>query len=370
MVSLRVHLYFLLAVPGCGARTGLGDPGADGVDCDGDGFPSLIVHGTDCDDSAPEVHPGAQVPAAPAGWSIEYPFASHEAGGASSGVVADGSSLGIFFGAGRDTRGVTWLEQRACSWHQELVDEEGQGPVSVGRGADGAFVVTFRESSTDDDRRELRVARRSEEGWSSMAVSGVAWVVESEFATGGAGDIVVFLGSVEPSGPDALHIALPSAAGQWAVAETIDSSEDAFLPSVSSDAEGRIHIAFIKTSDPRPMAHAVGLPGSWALDLASREGAGAGTSLSTGPANVVSIAFTSEVGNDVVLVSDRTGAWAQELVDSRNVNGPLDLALAVDPWGRPHIAYYDLNRRELRYASRAARRYLEHGDRRHPAQRL
>lgn len=121
---------------------------------------------------------------------------------------------------------------------------------------------------------------------------------------------------------------------------------------IGVDAEGAVHFAGARfTGDPaqRAVVHITNRGGEW---TAEEIGTGyAGLAFALGPDGTPVVAFGGPAGE--LLVSIRMdGTWEENVVDAQATSCCMNLAVAVDPGGARHVAYflsqYD---QELRYAT-------------------
>ncbi len=236
-------------------------------------------------------------------------------------------------------------------WHYEVVDvssEEGCY-ASLGIDSTGKMHIGYYDSGNDD----LKYVTNRSGSW-------VAETIDSE------GDVGRYT-SLAIDSKDKVHISYfderkgnlkyaTNKSGSW-VAETVDGAADfSGYTSLAIDPKDKVHISYFSylwlIGD---LKYATNKSGSWVtetlqyLGYKPREFDGS-ASLAIDSTDKVHISFYDARNNDLKYVTNKSGSWVIETVDSEEHVG-VDNSLAIDSTDKVHIGYFDESNSDLKYAT-------------------
>lgn len=187
----------------------------------------------------------------------------------------------------------------------------------------------------------------------------------ADMAVDGAGVVHMIYAGEVPGGPD--HERRPIYArfdGAWTYAELDDVlvTDHPRAVALALDDQDRPHLAYayhremgMGQDSEFILAHAYQQDDAWVTETAEdylfvREF----LALDVGPAGEVVIGYADDKDSSVWISERAGGTWTREKVE---VDAAEDLgwgvSVAVDAWGRPHVAYVDRTQRHLHYARRS-----------------
>jgi hypothetical protein len=246
-------------------------------------------------------------------------------------------------------------------WRIETVDAGGHVGLytSVAVGPDGRVHVVY----VDGESGALKHALRHDDAWRVDTVDADA----NHGADWSLGATLAGLTSVTVDATGRAHVAYyDDAAGvlRYAVQfgdgwrrEVADGAAFAGLdPSIAVGPDGVVRIAYCDFGSDRLKLAARG-PGGWTSEVVDADGlTGMGASLALDPdggAHVMYREYGSALGPKQLRYAERRGGlWGVQVVDPGPKAGRYP-ALALDAVGEPHVAYFDDDYQNLRYAERA-----------------
>jgi hypothetical protein len=142
-------------------------------------------------------------------------------------------------------------------------------------------------------------------------------------------------------------------AGTW-VTETVDpNAQNVSTVAMGHDALGRLHIVYNANAKLR---HALLANKAWTIETlaidANPYGDAATHAVAADPTGSLHIAYYDSATHSLRHASNESGAWTTESIDGGGDVG-LHVSLAVDPAGRLHASYYDATNGDLKYATNA-----------------
>lgn len=243
-------------------------------------------------------------------------------------------------------------------WSIETIDDQ----VDAGQHADLAIGPDGRLFASYYDRTngDLKVAVRDGAGWRSETVDSdgdVGW--HTSIAVDSAGQPRV---SYVHAATGVLRYATRASDG-WHV-ETVDAAVNqgahwslqsalARLTSIAVDASDRAHIAYYDDQGAT-LHYAVQREGGWRLEVADAAAySGVDPSIAIDPSGGPRIAYSDYVNDRLKLATRLAHSWLPQVVDDQGLVG-MGATLALDRQGRAHIMYREygaaLGAKVLRYA--------------------
>ncbi len=98
------------------------------------------------------------------------------------------------------------------------------------------------------------------------------------------------------------------------------------------------------------LKHATNLSGIWSIEIVALSSPNMNTSLVLDSSDNVHIKHSS--GNNLIYLTNTTGSWIEEIVDSEFPSTGMSTSLAIDSSDKIHISYLD-GLSNLKYATNA-----------------
>ena len=322
---------------------GLGD--VCDPDADGDGVDSLEAGGEDCDDADALTHPGAVdwvLGACPAGeeaWSLEVPDAAGSVGAFSSLVVEGSGQMQVVYA---DTAGkkLKHAVGGPGDWAVEVAATQGGYYASLAVDAGGHAHV----SHFDTVAQQLLYTENTTGTWTTTAVPPGAPV------KGSYAEMLLVNGSPTIVYADYTNggVAIAGLDGSTWTTDTISPLLSTALAATLSP-DGGIYVAVQAGGKISVISNA---SGDWSTEQVDAEGsAGYGASIAVDAFGKVHLAYNDTGGARLRYATNRSGAWLAETV-LFDIGTPGETSVLVDGDGAVHVGYYEGNDRNLGLASR------------------
>ncbi len=238
---------------------------------------------------------------------------------------------------GADSR-LVYATNQTGAWTTEPVDAAGPAaPISaIGLTAAGAPVAAYVRNNA------LYYAAKTSDGWAVQSVASPAALGSPRaLALASAGAAITYYDAQAPG----LRLAA-QAGGTWQIIDVDDGAGVGGAASLALDDRGSFHIAY-RDAAAQALKHATNAGGTWAATVAA-SGADVGAQTDIAAAGgATNICFYGTPG--LGWAQRANAGWTLDLLDSGGVVG-LYASLALDAEGAPHIAYFDLTNKRLKYA--------------------
>lgn len=196
----------------------------------------------------------------------------------------------------------------------------------------------------------LRHAWRDATGWHFEGPNNAAFMANMpDIAVDGSGQIHIAY-SEQSNSDETLMYGLRGASG-W-IWETVDT--DTYMPgvltaSLALDGAGSPHLSYVKTDDTT-LRYASKATGAWSFEAVSPTGGAESISSLRIDESGMALVTWWDAGVGAVMYACKTpGGWAITPIDT-TVAGVMDLCLALDPYGNPHVVCDDATNGVVRLA--------------------
>ena len=273
--------------------------GVDGVDADGDGHASTDSGGGDCDDADPDIHPDAEDIL----WHIEE-------------LMRITGTAGRHPSALLDSAGALHVAYR-----------NGIGSIRYGTDASGAFVDA------------------------PVADTGDVSTVQTSIALGPGGVVVIAFQGAD----DTVNVATRNGDGTFAVESIPGTVHNTGARALAVDAGGAYHVVFHQTlGGASDLGYATNASGSWVVTTPITTGdTGRDPAIVIDGAGVRHVFFQDVSNTQLIHAWDDGGGFMSEIVDDAGDNGRYASPF-VDSDGALHVTYRSETTEGLRYATDAS----------------
>jgi hypothetical protein len=354
---------------------GIGDACYSDYDTDGDGYISVLMGGSDCDDLDPSVNPG--MPEIPYnGKNDDCNLATRD-----DDLDGDGYLRSEWITGSVDSTGDVGLDSSIAvdsnnKVHISYLDNWPNMVLKYATNASGSWVITTVDSNGsvgyftsiavdskdkvhisyyDGSNRDLKYATNASGSWVITRVDSDGFVgYYTSIAVDSKDNVHISYLAFDQDYNGSLKYAT-NASGSW-VATTVDSSGDAgYYTSIAVDSNDNVHIGYFDRSN-WDLKYANNVTGSWVTSTVDSTGdVGAETSIAVDSNNKVHIsyvAFDLDDNGSLKYATNESGSWVATTVDSSGDAGYYT-SIAVDSGNNIYISYYDSTNADLNYAMKA-----------------